>query len=254
MIVDLSCDLGEAEDVEGLASESRIWPLITSANVACGGHAGNAKTMRRAAESCHQLGITFGAHPSYPDRDNFGRTTMAIDPGELQWSLIEQMTALQEIGAAFGVKLVHAKPHGALYNDAHHRRDLAEIIVESVRAVGESVAVVALPDSQIIHAAREAGRPFVTEAFADRRYRSDGSLLPRKEPRSLLLDFDEAAEQAVRLATRGEVVSADEKAIPVTFSTLCIHADMEGAEARLRAIRDALSASGVTFSASVRLP
>jgi UPF0271 protein len=226
-VIDLSADLGE-----GSPDEDEIWPLITSANVACGGHIGDEHSMREAARRAQQHGVRFGAHPSYPDRENFGRKTISIAPDALRASLIAQIAALN----AFA-KVEHIKPHGALYNDAHKDRALADVIVS---ALDPSIALVAPDHSQMAAAARAAGIRVIREAFADRRYEPDGSLTPRNIPGSTLT-VEEAAAQATLLAHDHAVLTRDGTRILLHFDTLCLHADMPHAAQRLRAIRTALA-------------
>src|SRR5688500_369277 len=185
--IDLSCDLGEAAEEKQQAIEDALWPLITSANVACGAHAGNATTIRHAIEQARDHGVRLGAHPSYPDRANFGRVTMNIPPRDLRRSLLEQMMTLREMAGT----ITHVKPHGALYNDAHHDADLARIVIDAIGEVDSGLAVVASADSWLFRAAGEARLPVIAEAFGDRRYRADGSLVPRSRPDALLLDVDD---------------------------------------------------------------
>jgi len=224
--VDLSADLGE-----GSPGEEEIWPLITSANVACGGHIGDEASMREAARLAQQYGVRFGAHPSYPDRENFGRKTMAITPAALCDSLIEQISALNTFA-----RVQHVKPHGALYNEAHRNRTLANIIVDAMQHISRDLAIVAPDDSQMAIAARAAGMNIIREAFADRRYESDGTLTPRSIAGSTLT-VDEAAAQAALLIAQRAVIARDGTRIGIQFDTICIHADMEGAVERIRAIR-----------------
>jgi UPF0271 protein len=221
-VIDISADLGE-----GAPGEDEIWPLITSANVACGGHIGDDVSMSYAAQRARELGVKLGAHPSYPDRANFGRVSMKIAPDELRASLVTQLDALRA-----HAPLHHVKPHGALYNDAHHDRALADVIVD---AIGD-MAIVCSDTSQMAAAARARGLRVIREAFADRRYEPDGSLMSRKLAGSLLT-VDEAAAQAGMLARDHAVISRDGSRIKVGFDTICIHADMEHAVERLRAIR-----------------
>jgi UPF0271 protein len=226
-MIELSADLGEASDDRGREVEQAIWPMIGAANVACGGHAGDERSMREAARNAARLGVIFGAHPSYPDRPNFGRQTMKIERDVLIASLVEQIETLRSVAESEGVRLQRVKPHGALYNDAHRDRSLAEAVVEVVRRF--ALALVAIDTSQMAAVAREWGVPVIREAFGDRGYRPDGSLIPRSEP-GALLSIDASAEQAARFS-----------AAP-NFDTLCIHADMDGAVERLRAIRKSLRA------------
>jgi UPF0271 protein len=227
--IDLSADLGE-----GSPGEDELWPLITSANVACGGHVGDAQSMHEAARLAKKHGVRFGAHPSYPDRENFGRKSLHITPDALRLSLIEQLKALRAFAP-----IEHVKPHGALYNDAHKNRSLADVIIQAMREVDPSLAFVAPDDSQMSAAARAAGTRVIREAFADRRYEPDGSLTPRSVPGSTLT-IEEAAAQADLLAREGVVIARDGSRIPIAFDTLCIHADMENALERLRMIRTRL--------------
>jgi UPF0271 protein len=233
-VSDLSADMGE-----GSPGEEEIWPLISSANVACGGHVGDAESMAHAARRARELSVRLGAHPSYPDRPNFGRKSMSMSPAALRASLAEQIAALREAADREGVVLRHVKPHGALYNDAHHDRNLAGVIVDAMRQVDRALAIVVPDTSQMASAARAAGTLVVREAFADRRYNADGSLVSRKEAGSLLT-VDEAADQAEMLVRERAVIAGDGSRIKVVFDTICIHADMENAVGRLRAIRKRL--------------
>lgn len=236
-MIELSCDLGE-----GLTTERELWTLIDAANVACGGHAGDAASMRDAARIASDRGIILGAHPSYPDRENFGRRTMNIDPRELRSALIHQLSTFAAIAAKEDVALQRVKAHGALYNDAHAGRALAEVLVGAVKEIDESMSIVAGDTSQMALAARDAGVHVIREAFVDRRYMPDGSLVSRKDS-DALLSIEEAAEQAQRLATKHEVIARGGAALALQFDTLCIHADTPGAVERARAIRSRLDHS-----------
>lgn len=225
-MIDLSADLGE-----GSPGEDEIWPLIDSANVACGGHTGDGASMREAVRLARAYEVKLGAHPSYADRENFGRKSLRIGPAVLRDSLVAQISAL----LAFA-PLRHVKPHGALYNDAHRDRHLANVIIEAMRIVDPALAIVASDHSQMAAAAREAGTPVIREAFADRRYEPDGSLTPRSISGSTLT-IEEAAAQAALLAREGVVIARDGTRVSIAFDTLCVHADMHGAAERLQAIR-----------------
>jgi UPF0271 protein len=225
-IIGLSADMAE-----GAPGEAEIWPLINSANVACGGHYGDEQSMRDAVAHAREHGVRIGAHPSYPDRPNFGRLSMSIPNDELRASLAAQIDALRKL-----TEVEFVKPHGALYNDAHQDRALAEVVVDSIGML----PIVCSASSQMAHVARERGNGVIREAFADRRYEPDGSLTSRKLPGSLLT-VEEAAEQAALLASEGRVIARDGSRIAIPFDTLCIHADMEQAVERLRAIRLALA-------------
>jgi len=233
-VIDLSADLAE-----GAADEDQIWPMITSANVACGGHVGDRQSMTDAIRRARRYNVRVGAHPSYPDRANFGRKSMTMAPPALRASLIDQIGALRDIADREGVPLHFVKPHGALYNDAHKDVVLAGIMVDAIRDVDRRLAIVCANSSEMATAARTSGMTVIREAFADRRYNADGSLVSRSIPGSLLT-VDEAAEQAALLARERVVIANDGSRVSVAFDTLCIHADMENAVERLRAIRERL--------------
>ncbi len=246
MTIDLSCDLGEATDAASPAVEREIWPLITAANIACGGHTGDDASMRRSVRLALLHGVAIGAHPSYPDREHFGRRSMQLDPAILLQSLAGQIAALARICEEERADLRHVKPHGALYNDAHHDEQVARIIVQA--CLQHRVAIVATHGSAVERAARAADCAVIEEGFADRRYRSDGSLQPRSEAGSLLLDLDDAAAQALQLATRQTAIAVDGIEIELPCQTICIHSDMPNAAERLVRIREALLSAGIVPS------
>jgi UPF0271 protein len=223
--IEISADMGE-----GAPGEPEIWPLIDAANVACGGHAGDAASMREATRRAREHGVAIGAHPSYPDRANFGRTSMKMDPAALRETLLAQIAALASL-----TPLRRVKAHGALYNDAHSDRALAAILIDA----SGNLPIVCSATSQMAVVARERGVRVIREAFADRRYEPDGSLTPRTLAGSLLT-VEEAAAQARLLSREGIVITRDGSPIAVECDTLCIHADMEHSTERLRAIRAAL--------------
>jgi UPF0271 protein len=238
-VIELSCDLGEASDEKWRAVERELWTLIDAANVACGGHAGDDASMREAARNAAERGIILGAHPSYPDRPNFGRVSMKLHPRELRRELIHQLSTFAAIAAKEDVAVQRIKAHGALYNDAHHDRELAQLLAEVVRSTDESLSIVAADKSEMALSARERGLHVIREAFVDRRYMPDGSLVSRKDP-DALLSVDEAAEQAVLLATKRQVIARGGTPLSLEFDTLCIHADTPRAVERARAVRDRL--------------
>lgn len=235
-MIDLSCDLGEASTESERDTEARIWPLVASANVACGGHAGDKDSMTYAARQARQLGVRLGAHPSFPDRENFGRKPMLIAPEDLLIALVDQISTLRRIAAREGVDLRFVKPHGALYNQAHRDRTLAATIVAAMRQIAPALAIVAPATSQMATAARAARTPVIAEAFADRRYEPTGELVARGTP-GALLSVEEAAAQAEHLVREGIAIARDGTRVPIAFDTVCIHADMEHSVERLTAIR-----------------
>ena len=234
-MIDLSADLGE-----GSPEEETVWTLVTSANVACGGHIGDEASMAYAARRARELDVRLGAHPSYPDRENFGRKALAMAPLALRASLAVQIRALQDIAVRHGVRMTHVKPHGALYNQAHHDATRAGIIVDAMRDVDPALALVCAASSQMAASARLAGTVVIHEAFADRRYEPDGALVARGTS-GALLTVEEAADQATMLAHEGAVIARDGTRIAVPFDTICVHSDMDGAVERLKAIRERLA-------------
>jgi len=233
-VIDLSADVAE-----GAPGEEEMWPMISSANVACGGHVGDAQSMTDAVRRAKRYNVMIGAHPSYPDRANFGRTSMTMAPPALRATLIEQIKALGAIAGREGVPMRHVKPHGALSNDAHQNVVLASVIIEAIRKVDPELSIVCSDASQMAAAARAARTPVIREAFADRRYNADGSLVSRTIAGSLLT-VEEAADQAALLAKERVVIARDGTRVPIAFDTICVHADMERAVERLRAIRQRL--------------
>ncbi len=200
--VDVNCDMGERDDQEGLDQEVEMMPLITSVNIACGGHAGSPTLMRRTSQLAVQHGVTIGAHPGFPDRKRFGRTEQSLTPHTITGLVIEQIQTLVRILSQDHLKLAHVKPHGALYNMAANDRTVALAIVRAVQAVDPTLRLYALAGSVLITVAEEAGLTVANEAFADRTYRSDGRLIPRTEDRAVL-DSTEAVRCQLRQLIMG---------------------------------------------------
>lgn len=239
MRIDLNSDIGEGMDDE------RLVPLVTSVNIACGGHAGEASDMERAVAVAARHGLRIGAHPSYPDRAGFGRTALEMDASELEEALTRQLATLDRITRAQGAKLCHLKPHGALYHRAGESRDVAWAIAEAARKIGPDLVVVGQAGSLLLKVAQEHGLPVAAEAFADRRYHADGRLVPRTRGDALITDADEAAAQAVDIARDHHVVSTDGTPVEVRADTLCVHGDTPGAVAIVARIRQRLQEAGV---------
>ena len=242
--IDLNADLGEGE-----ATDAGLLGIVTSCNVACGGHAGDPATMAATLELARQNKVTVGAHPSYPDREGFGRRSAYAPASEMAGSVESQLRELAGVAERLGVRLRHVKPHGALYNDAAKSRELADAICEAVRRVDGTLRIVGLPGSQLEHAAARAGLGFLGEGFVDRAYAADGTLVPRSEPGSVFSEASAAAGQAVSIATRKAVSAATGETVELDVATLCIHGDSPGAVASARAVRDALEANGVVIRA-----
>jgi UPF0271 protein len=238
-VIDLNADVGEGYD------DRSLMPLVTSVNVACGGHAGDERTMSETVEAALRLRIAIGAHPSYPDREHFGRRELAIPLADVDAAIRDQVRALLAIAESAGSRLAHVKPHGALYNVAARDSAIARAVARAVRGVDPRLTLVGLAGSRLLEAAREAGLRAAGEAFADRRYAADGSLVPRSEPRALIHDPREAAAQAVSIVRDGVVTAVDGRRVAIRAETLCIHGDTEGATAIAEAVRAGLLSAGV---------
>jgi UPF0271 protein len=240
--IDLNADVGEGCD------DRSLMPYLTSVNVACGGHAGDERTMAETVDAAAALGLAIGAHPSYPDREYFGRRELAIASDDLAAALTEQIGSLARIAAAAGLRLTHVKPHGALYNQAARDVTLARLVAETVAAVDRSLRLVGLAGSRLVEAGREAGLQVAAEGFADRRYAADGTLASRAMANAVVHDPEAAADQAARIVLRHEVSAIDGARVAVRADTLCIHGDTEGAPSIARAVRERLAEAGVTVS------
>lgn len=241
--IDLNADLGE-----GSAYDAELVPLVSSVNVSCGAHAGSAADITAALQAAADHGVQVGAHPSYPDRLHVGRRSLIMSPRELRDSLLMQLESLAEHSIRVGVPLRHVKPHGALYNDAARDAELAARFCDVITSFDRDLVVVGLAGSQLPNAAAEAGLRWRAEAFADRRYSSDGSLVSRSDPGALLDNPLDAAAQAISIIQNGQVLTADGNVVAVTASTLCIHGDTPGAPDFARALRAALTDRNITIA------
>jgi UPF0271 protein len=243
--LDLNSDVGESFGPYVIGETATLMSQITSANVACGFHAGDPRIMQATVALARQHGVGVGAHVGYHDLVGFGRRAIAASPEEIATDVLYQIGALFAFSQAAGVPLRHVKAHGALYNQAERDRTVAEALVEGIRQFGSPLTVVATGGSAMVSAAAEAGLPVAREAFADRAYRGDGTLAPRTMPGSVLADPELVAERAVRLATRGLVETIDGREIEVPCDTLCLHGDTPGATALAKRVRSALESAGV---------
>lgn len=241
--IDLNADVGESA-----GDDASLIPLITSANVACGGHAGDPATMRATVLLAVRYGVAIGAHPGYVDRDHFGRRPMTLDEPQMVELILDQVGTLDAIAAAEGAAVVHVKAHGALYNQAEVDDRLARSLVNAVHRYPRRLALVGRAGSAMERAARAAGLPFRAEAFADRRYRADGALVSRSEPGSVLEDPGAVAAQVRQLVRDGEVETNDGTRIPVAFETLCLHGDTPGAARLAQQVRQLLAELGVAVA------
>ncbi|MEV8212797.1 5-oxoprolinase subunit PxpA [Leifsonia sp. NPDC077715] len=244
--IDLNSDLGESFGAWSMGDDAALLRVVSSANVACGFHAGDASTMLATCREAAANGVTVGAHVSYRDLAGFGRRSMDVPPGELRDEVLYQLAALTGLARVAGTAVRYVKPHGALYNRIVHDEPQANAVVDAVIAFDPSLALLGLAGSAVERSAEEAGLRFVREAFVDRGYRADGTLVPRTEPGALLSDADAIAARAVRMATHGRVTAVDGTEIAVQVDSLCVHGDTPGAVAMAQAVRDALAASGVS--------
>jgi UPF0271 protein len=229
--IDLNCDMGELDDaeLEDAAHEAALMAFITSANIACGGHAGDARTMERTARLALGRGVRIGAHPGYPDRENFGRLEIAMTAEAIADTVYAQIARLDEVVRRLGGAIVHVKPHGALYNVAVRNAEVARAIAHGAARWNPGTTLFGLAGSPMLDVWREMGMTVAGEAFADRRYEPDGTLRSRKFPDALITDPREAAAQALRFARQGLV------------QTICVHGDTPGSVAILKACREALT-------------
>ncbi|MET3564991.1 UPF0271 protein [Leifsonia sp. 563] len=244
--VDLNSDLGESFGAWSMGDDAALLRMVSSANVACGFHAGDPSTMLATCREAAANGVTVGAHVSYRDLAGFGRRAMDVPAGELRDEVLYQLAALAGLARVAGTSVRYVKPHGALYNRIVHDAGQARAVVDAVVAFDPTLALLGLAGSAVERAAGEAGVRFVREAFVDRGYRSDGTLVPRTDPGALLSDDGEIAARAVRMVTEGRVVAADGTDIPVGVDSLCVHGDTPGAVAMALAVRDALAEAGVS--------
>ena len=246
--IDINCDMGESFGPWKMGDDAGIMPYITSANVACGGHAGDPDVMRATVRLAKSHGVAVGAHPGYPDLRGFGRRPMVMTGEEVVNTLLCQIGALAAICRAEHVDLRHVKPHGALYNQACADAELATAVVDAVWRFSPGLPILGLPRSQLETAAGTRGIPFVAEGFADRAYEPNGSLRARHYADALLTDPRLAATQAVALA-RGEATAHNGAKLALSIDTLCVHGDTPGAAMIAGAVRDALQHAGFTVAA-----
>jgi 5-oxoprolinase (ATP-hydrolysing) subunit A len=249
-IIDLNADVGEGFGPWPMGNDAGLLPYLTSVNVACGFHAGDPIIMDRTVEAALARGIRIGAHPSHLDLRGFGRREIQASPDEVETDVLYQAGALRAFVESRGGRLWHVKPHGALYNQAVRNESLARAIARGVRRLGGGVTLVGLANSEVFRAAaRSEGVPFAGEAFVDRAYEADGTLAKRGTPGALIESGEAAAQQAVALAKRGQVVARDGATVSVRAETLCLHGDNRNAVEIVRAVRQALEAAGVKVQA-----
>jgi len=244
--IDLNADLGEGFGVWRLGDDDALLQSVTSANVACGFHAGDPATMRRVCAGAAAAGVAVGAQVSYRDLAGFGRRFIDVDPAELAADVLYQLAALDGIARTAGTRVSYVKPHGALYNAAVTHEGQAQAVVDAVLAYDRRLPVLGLPGSALLRTAEAAGMRPVVEGFADRGYTPDGRLVPRRQPGALMHDPAVVAERAVRMATEGVVVAVDGTTLLMPVESVCVHGDTPGEVELVRAVRAALQEAGLT--------
>ncbi len=244
-IIDLNCDCGESFGAWVMGDDARVLPHVTSANIACGAHAGDPVVMRRTVRLARDLGVHAGAHPGFPDLQGFGRRALPLTPDEVYAAVLAQIGALYAIARAEGATLTHVKPHGALYNQAAAMPSIAEAVAAAAADFDRSLILVGLAGSALISAGAKAGLRVAREAFVDRAYEADGSLRPRQLPGALIEDIERGVRQALDIVLRGEVITYEGSPLTLSADTLCIHGDTPGAAARAAQLRRGLEEAGV---------
>ncbi|MDQ4024448.1 MAG: LamB/YcsF family protein [Actinomycetota bacterium] len=247
-VVDLNSDLGEGFGRWTLGDDERMLGTVSSANVACGFHAGDPASIRRTVRTAVGRGVAIGAHVGYRDLAGFGRRNMDVPSDELQADVAYQIGALMGLAAAEGGRVTYVKPHGALYNTAAVDERVARDVAAAVAAVDPALVVLGLPGSSSLAAAEAAGLPTAAEAFADRAYTPQGRLVPRSEPGAVLHDADTVARRMLRLVTESVVEAVDGNTMPVRADSICVHGDSPGAVAMAERIRDAFAAEGIVVA------
>ena len=246
--IDLNADLGEGFGVWRLGDDDALLGIVTSANVACGFHAGDPSTMRRVCGRAVSAGVAIGAQVSYRDLAGFGRRFLDVEPAQLADDVLYQLAALDGIARAAGGRVSYVKPHGALYNAAVGHAGHARAVLDAVLAFDRRLPVLGLPGSELLRGAEAAGMRPVVEGFADRGYTAEGSLVPRREPGAVIDDPAVVAERAVRMATEGVVVAVDGSRLLMPVESVCVHGDTPGAVGLARAVRSALADAGVSLA------
>ena len=248
LTIDLNADLGEGFGNTRASHDEALLDFVSSASIACGFHAGDATTMRATVRAAKLRGVTIGAHPSYPDLPGFGRRELGLSSKEILHHVTYQIGVLRDVCGAEGAKLSYVKPHGALYNRAARDREVANAVVKAIRDVEASLTLLGLPDSEMARAAERGGIAFASEAFVDRAYKPDGTLVPRGEPGAVIHDVKSAVQRAVMLV-KGQTITADDGSeLRIAAQSLCVHGDTSDATSILRALNSRLQESGVTIA------
>lgn len=247
--MDLNSDVGESFGRWTLGDDQAMFGSVTSANVACGFHAGDPSVIRSTCRKAAEAGVVIGAHVGYRDLAGFGRRFLDIDPNELADDVVYQIGALQALAAAEGARVKYVKPHGGLYNAIVHHTAQARAVVDAVRSVDPGLPIMGLPGSEVLRLAEAAGLRAVPEAFADRAYTPEGTLVPRSLPGAVLDDPAQVAEHVLRMATESAVRAVDGSILKIRAESICVHGDSPGAVAMAAAVKSALSGAGVSLAA-----
>jgi len=243
--IDVNCDMGEIAEAISGGTQEALMPSLTSVNIACGGHAGDAASMRATLQQAIAAGVSVGAHPGYPDRENFGRLELEMPLSAVSDFVFEQVRAFAEIADSLGARVAHVKPHGALYNQAVNNPPLAEAIAKGVARWSRDVTMMGLAGSPMLEVFRDAGFAIAAEAFADRKYEPDRTLRARRHDDALIRNPLEAGKQALRIADRKSVIASDGSEVVVDAQTICIHGDTPGAVEIAAAVAAALKQGGI---------
>ena len=252
MNIDLNCDMGESFGRYKLGEDEQLLDIVTSANIACGLHAGDPLVMSKTVQLAVRKGVAVGAHPGYPDMQGFGRRAMAMSPSELSASILYQIGALAGFARVAGIQLSHVKPHGALYNTAARDPEVAEAVVMAVKVFDPTLILVTLPGSVMQNIAEKLGLHVAAEGFADRAYQTDGSLVPRSQPGAVFHDTGEIARRVLRMVIERKVVSNTGDDIELNIDTVCVHGDTPGAVLIAKKVRSALEGAGIALTSLTR--
>ena len=249
--IDLNSDVGESFGRWSLGDDAAMMASVSSANVACGFHAGDPSVIRATCEAAAKSGVVVGAHVGYRDLAGFGRRYMDVDPRELADDVVYQIGALQALAATAGTRVRYVKPHGGLYNAIVHNTAQARAVVDAVKAVDPGLPILGLPGSEVLRLAEEAGLRAVSEAFADRAYNPDGTLTSRSQPGSVLEDPEAVAARVLQMTTGEAITAIDGSGLKINAESVCVHGDSPGAVAMAVAVKRALDGAGITIKAFV---
>lgn len=249
LYIDLNCDMGESYGVYTLGYDEQAMPYVTSINVACGFHASDPSNMLKTVKLAKKYGVAIGAHPAFPDLVGFGRRYMALSAEEIKADVMYQIGALWALCKSEGLALQHVKVHGALYNAAEKDMTVAAAIAQAIKAVDENLYMICLGNSTMVRAAQNIGVKYVEEAFADRAYTRDGTLVPRKQAGAVIHDVNCVAERVLSMVKDETVIGIDGSTVSISAQTICVHGDTPGSVEMIKAIREVLGQQGIQMKA-----